>query len=59
MFSQRYRIFLFLATILLIPSTFAGGSRVSALKRVHHGTIVSGDPAPLAKAAGKPVVLYY
>ncbi len=59
MYSQRYCISIAFATLLLVSPAFAGGSRRPALMRVQHGSIVSGDPTPLAKAKGKPVVLYY
>lgn len=59
MISIRTRITFFLAAILLILPTFAGSSRATALSRVRHGAIVSGDPTPLSKSVGKPVVLYY
>lgn len=59
MFSQRHGLTLFFATVLLVAPAFAGGSRAPALTRVQHGPIVFGDPSPIAKAIGKPVVLYY
>lgn len=59
MFSQRHCLALFFATVLLVPPAIAGSSRAPALSRVQHGSIVSGDPSPLAKALGQPVVLYY
>jgi len=59
MFSQRHCISIAFATLLLVSSVFAGGSRATALSRVQHGPIVSGDTSPISKASGKPVVLYY
>lgn len=59
MISQQSFISLVLAAFLLLSPAFAGGSRVPALMRVQHGTIVAGNPSPLKNALGKPVVLYY